>query len=151
VTAAGGTLFLNLKRDRWNVVAQRITTSGSRLQLKITYSLSQFCSLAHGRSADAAGMPLTSLAVKNITGIENRIPDLSLDGPGAIGLVFLLGGGQIVREVPVVLVPGEDDPRTFTATFTANGRPFVDGDLCFAFPPGKGMVTIANVQLLRSR
>jgi hypothetical protein len=149
VTAAGGTLFLNLKRDRWTVVSQKIAEKSSNLELKVTYSLSNFCSLRSRRSADEPVMPLTSQALKNATGLSKGIPDLPLDAK-ADWMVFLLNDGRILRAVPVTLSAGESDPYTFATTFIAE-RPFVNEVLCFAFPPGKGMVTIANVQLLRAR
>jgi hypothetical protein len=150
VTDAGGTLFVVLKRDRWKVVAQQVTLAGSHLQLKVTYSLSNFCTLARARSADDPVIPLTSAALKSITGVPNSMPDLPLPG-NAAWMVFLIEQGRIVREAPVILPAERSDPYVYTTIFSATERPLVNEDLCFAFPPGKGMVTIANVQLLRAQ
>ena len=150
VTPAGGTLFIRLKRDEWSILSQKITTPSSRLELDVTYSLSPFCSFLHSRPEDEPVQPLTSVAFKSATGLPNSIRDHPL-GSGATWMVFVLDDGKIVREEPVTLPERKENPYTIKVIFDAGAEPFEGESICFAFPPGKGMVTISNVQLHRLR
>jgi hypothetical protein len=67
----------------------------------------------------------------------------------AAWMVVLLDRGQVTQGAPVILPPEKTDPYTYTTMFSSGARPLVNESVCFAFPPGKGMVTIDNVQLLR--
>lgn len=146
VTPAGGSVFLRLDRERWTVLSQQITTGASNLELKVLYSLSPFCSLAK----DPVATPLTSGQLKTATGLASSIPDLPLGGDGA-WFAFLLKDGHIIRQVAVPVNRDEDNPHTLSTTIFSGAQPVTGEYLCIAFPPGKGMVTISNMQLLRQR
>lgn len=146
VTPAGGSVFLRLDRERWTILSQQITAGASTLELKVLYTLSPFCSLAKRPVAK----PLTSGQLKTATGLTSSIPGLS---PGTDGawLVLLLKNGRIIRQVAVPVNPDDDNPRTLSTTLLDGAQPVADEYLCLAFPPGKGTVTISNLQLLRQR
>jgi hypothetical protein len=141
----GGKLVITLKPDKWTVISQ-IFNSGSReLQLKVTYSLSDDCSLKVKRSPDTLVAPLTADALRDATGVESRIQDVILH-PSTQWMVLLVGNGWS-RGIHPVSNYSTDNPATYT-TMLSDGRGFNDEALCLAFPPGTGTVTITKVEMV---
>lgn len=141
----GGKLVITLKPDKWTVTSQMFTAESRELQLKVTYALSDDCSLKVKRSADALVAPLTSDALMQATGIENHISDIMLY-PSYQWLVLLVGNGWS-RGTHPVFMNTKDNPATYT-TMLSESRGFNDEELCLAFPPGTGTVTITKVAMV---
>jgi hypothetical protein len=144
----GGPLVITLQPDKWTVVYQSFSAETPQLELKITYVLSDDCTLAVKRSPDDLVPPLTGKNILEATGMENDIRNLMLPAR-ASWMVVIVRNGRLQRETPVRLKPADDpNPRIFTTTLSEfNGR-FANDDLCLTFPPGKGTVTLTKVELL---
>jgi hypothetical protein len=142
----GGRLVITLKPDKWTVVYQNFSFDSSELQLKLTYALSDDCTLAKG-SGDKLVTPLTSLGLEEATGMANNIFNVTLPRRTA-WMVLLVGGGMMESEEPVFLRRDAKDPRTFITTLSEWNGKFINDALCLAFPPGQGTVTLTDVELL---
>jgi hypothetical protein len=143
----GGKLIVTLKPDKWTVVVQKFSDNNKHLQLKVTYSLSDGCSLAVKRSSsDSMVAPLTSHAFEQATGLENHISDVMLSSY-AEWMILVVNDGYTWDRTPVSFSETKENPRTFTGTISGwNG--FDNNTLCLAFPPGTGTVTITDVELI---
>jgi hypothetical protein len=141
----GGKLVITLKPDKWTVTSQIFSAESRELQLKITYTLSDDCSLKVKRTSDTLVAPLTSEALMDATGVENHISDVMMY-PNYQWLVLLVGNGYS-RGTHPVLINTKENPATYT-TMLSDSRGFNDEELCLAFPPGTGTVTITRVEMI---
>jgi hypothetical protein len=148
VPDGGGKLVITLQPDRWTGVYQSFSAPSSVVQLKMTYTLSNDCSLLKGQSSDAPTPPLTPSALEKATGIPNSIFPLTLSQYYS-WMIALVSGGGVVGDEPVDTKSGEGTDRSLTSTLTAwYGVNFVDTDLCLTFPPGHGTVTLTKVEIV---
>jgi hypothetical protein len=143
----GGSLVITLKPDKWTVVYQDFSAEATQVRLKITYSYSDDCTLATKRSPDQLVPPLDALGLEQATGMENSIGSFNLPG-SASWMVLIASGGRFRGEHPVYPGTNETNPRTFSTTLTEWTRQFDREDLCLAFPPGTGTVTITEVKVI---
>jgi len=137
----GGRLVITLNPDRWTAVRQTFSANSKEAKLKITYTLSDDCSLMNSDM----GPPLTAHALEKATGLDNNISDVTMYHSYA-WMVLLVSGGSLMYESPVSLGNGESNPHTYTTTIS-EWAPFNNDALCLAFPPGKGSVTITSVSI----
>jgi hypothetical protein len=142
----GGRLVITLKPDKWSIVYQDFNAESAQLRIKITYSLSDDCSLVAKKSDDAMVPPLTADGFEDATGLQTGISNVTLSGDES-WMVLVISGGWLQQENPVFIKPGSN-PRTFTATLSQWSGHFINDSLCLAFPPGQGTVTITKVELI---
>ena len=56
----GGKIIVTLKPDKWTVLTQKFSDNSKHLQLKLTYTLSDDCSLTRKRDPDSLTHPSTA-------------------------------------------------------------------------------------------
>ncbi len=66
-------------------------------------------------------------------------------------MVVMASGGWYRGEHPVRDRPGDSNPRTYSTTLSEWNKQFNRDDLCLAFPPGQGTVTITSVEAIPPR
>jgi len=142
----GGSLVVTLKPDKWTVVYQDFSAEATQLRLKITYSYSDDCTLATPRSADALVPPLDAHGLEEATGMANGIGTVNLPGT-ASWMVLMTSGGRFRGEHPVYPGTNDTNPRTYSTTLSEWNKQFNRDDLCLAFPPGTGTVTVTEVEV----
>ena len=143
----GGSLVITLKPDKWSVVYQDFSAETTQLRLKITYSYSDDCTLAKPRSPDQLVPPLDAAGLEQATGMENAIGSLNLPGTSS-WMVVMTSGGRYRGEHPVYSGTNDANPRTYSTTLSEWSREFNRDDMCLAFPPGQGTVTITEVKVI---
>jgi hypothetical protein len=143
----GGSLVITLKPDKWTVVYQEFSAEATQVRLKITYSYSADCTLAQPRSPDTLVPPLDADSLEAATGLPNVIGNINLPGTAA-WMVVMTSGGRFRGEHPVYAKSSDSNPRTYATTLTEWSRQFNADDLCLAFPPGQGTVTITSVKVI---
>jgi len=143
----GGSLVITLKPDKWTVVYQDFSAEVSQMRLKITYSYSDDCTLAKPRPSDELVPPLDAHGLEAATGMQNSIGSINLPN-GASWMVVMASGGWYRGEHPVRDNASDSNPRTYSTTLSEWTRQFNRDDLCLAFPPGQGTVTITGVEAI---
>jgi hypothetical protein len=148
--SGGGGLVITLNPDKWTAVTQRFSASTTALKLKITYSLSNDCTL--GKTGDKLIPPLTSDALDEACGVSSsmNIPMSKFE----LWKVIVVSGGwpmteDFVRKFrdsnPADNGSGE---RTYSSDINSWVGVFTDCNLCLCFPPGQGSVTLTEVKLV---
>jgi hypothetical protein len=150
MTDSGGALVITLNPDKWTALAQRFNAEAGALKLKITYSLSDDCTL--GKTGDKLIAPLTPSGLEEACGVENNIFNVT-QAKSELWTVLVVSGGMVVSEDSVAHFNSHDSSsdlsgdKTFTADLSAWFGHFVDCYLCLCFPPGQGTVTLTDVGL----
>ena len=151
-------LSIELKSDRWTAVYQRFSAECKTFKLKITYSISDDCTLLTKKSADDLVPSFTSIALERATGLANHIYDVEMQS-GQWVVMAVDPSGYNTSQQTVYLnnryggdgssSSGSDvgNPRTFTATMYHYAY-FQDQSLCLAFPPGQGTITITKIEAI---
>jgi hypothetical protein len=150
VGAGGGGLVITLKPDKWTAVTQRFSASTTALKLKITYSLSDDCTL--GKTGDKLIPPLTTDALDEACGVNSsmNIPMSKFE----LWKVLVVSGGWVMTEDFVRSFRDSNSAgngsgvRTYSSDINAWFGAFTDCNLCLCFPPGQGSVTLTEVKLL---
>jgi hypothetical protein len=152
---AGGKLVITLKPDKWTVVRQNFSANAPALKLKVTYSLSDDCTL--GKTGDTLTPPLTSTALEEACGLDNSIYNVTFE-KYELWTVLIVSGGSLMSEDPVYNfhsgsgyqsqnTTDASGEKTFTTQLSQWSGQFASDDLCLCFPPGQGTVTLTGVQL----
>jgi hypothetical protein len=148
----GGRLVVTLKPGKWTVVRQTFNSNAPALKLKLTYALSSDCTL--GKSGDTLVPPLTAEGLREASGLDNGIGNLTVS-KRELFIALVVGGGFVFSENPVYdghysnsdIVTNSDGSQTYTAQVTTWNGSFVDANLCLCFPPGQGTVTLTAAAL----
>lgn len=143
----GGKLIITLNPDHWTGVYQTFSAESPALQSKVTYSISDDCSLGAAAPSGGLAPPLTSAELLEATGLQNNIFNITVEYPHT-WVVALVNNGMLVNESFSEIDPKRNNPHTLTTTITPWIGQFVGVDLCLVFPPGHGTVTLSKVELL---
>ena len=145
---SGGPLVITLKPDKWTAVRQTFSADCQEARLKITYSVSADCSFLAKKSSDGTIPSLTAHALDEATTLQNGISPVIMDSSNSC-LVLMVAGGYLYWQYPFALEYKKDGTRTFSTT--TEWGPVTHVDLCIAFPPGHGTVTLVDVELIPSK
>jgi hypothetical protein len=143
----GGKLVITLKPDRWTGVYQTFSAESTALKLKVTYELSDDCSLGAKKSPDDIVSPLTASALQEATGLQNGIFNITLD-PYYSWVAVFVSGGSLIEEQPAHVQLDKGNPHNLEMTVSPWMGKFDDVNLCLVFPPGRGTVTLTKVELV---
>lgn len=153
----GGKLLVQLDPKKWTVVYQHFATRSAVLRLQVTYTISADCTLAGNNHVDGQTVLFTSNDLNDACGLHDDFEQIRVSAT-QVGLAFTVSRGAITSLAYIYPTsagstsgPAPTSGRqTFDSTLERYwGGEFDNDELCLAFPPGEGTVSLLKVVLTK--